>query len=48
MGGGEAGFEAGSVCDWRVLDGLAKPVVLAGPSEANLRTAYDVMAGAGA
>lgn len=31
-----------------VLDDLAKPVVLAGPSEQDLRGAYDALAGAGA
>ncbi len=35
----------GNTLRFVVLDGLAKPVVLAGPSEANLRASYDAMAG---
>ena len=38
----------GNTLRFVVLDGLAKPVVLSGPSEANLRAAYDLMAGGGA
>lgn len=38
----------GNTLRFVVLDGLAKPVVLSGPSEANLRAAYDRMAGVGA
>jgi 3-dehydroquinate synthase len=36
----------GNTLRFVVLDDLARPVVLAGPSEANLRAAYDAMAGA--
>jgi 3-dehydroquinate synthase len=36
----------GSVLRFVVLDGLARPVVLAGPSEDHLRAAYDHLAGA--
>jgi 3-dehydroquinate synthase len=36
----------GSTLRFVVLDDLAKPVVLSGPSEADLRAAYDVMTGA--
>ena len=35
----------GSTLRFVVLDGLAKPVVLSGPSEANLRASYDAMRG---
>ncbi len=35
----------GNTLRFVVLDGLAKPVVLSGPSEANLRAAYDQMTG---
>ena len=35
----------GNTLRFVVLDGLAKPVVLIGPSEEHLRAAYDVMAG---
>lgn len=37
----------GNTLRFVVLDDIGKPVVLAGPSDANLREAYDVMAGAG-
>lgn len=37
----------GNTLRFVVLDDIGKPVVLAGPSDANLRAAYDVMAGAG-
>ena len=37
----------GNTLRFVVLDDLAKPVVLSGPSEEHLRAAYDVMAGAG-
>lgn len=35
----------GNTLRFVVLEGVAKPVVLAGPSEENLRAAYDAMAG---
>ena len=35
----------GNTLRFVVLDGLAKPVVLSGPSDANLRAAYDQMTG---
>ncbi len=38
----------GNTLRFVVLEALAKPVVLAGPSEANLRAAYDLMAGGAA
>jgi 3-dehydroquinate synthase len=38
----------GNTLRFVVLDAVAKPVVLAGPDEANLRAAYDLMAGGAA
>jgi 3-dehydroquinate synthase len=38
----------GNTLRFVVLDGLAKPVVLSGPSEANLRASYDLMTGGAA
>jgi len=35
----------GNTLRFVVLDGLAKPAVLSGPAEENLRAAYDVMTG---
>ncbi|WP_183096288.1 3-dehydroquinate synthase [Nocardioides stalactiti] len=38
----------GNTLRFVVLDGVAKPVVLSGPDEANLRAAYDLMTGGAA